>query len=231
MRVTSAARSAIVSCVDRCQRIGHGGASAIAPANTLASFDAARTVGVDMIEFDVRERRGELVLAHTVLDARIGRGIPLRDALDHLAGVEFEGIDLNVDLKHVGNERLLLDELRRVELLERTLISSQVPAVLDRVRALEPRARVGISVGGKLPRLCHRWGDWRERVLAGLAARRWDALMAQHKLIDERLLDAVADRGGLLYAWTVNERSAIESLRGLGVHGITTADPRLFAPA
>jgi glycerophosphoryl diester phosphodiesterase len=217
--------------MDECQRIGHGGASAIAPANTLASFDAARAVGVDMIEFDVRERRGELVLAHTVIDACVGRSIPLRDALDHLAGAEFDGIDLNADLKHVGNERRLLDELRRVELLERTLISSQVPAVIDRVRALEPRARVGISVGGKLPRLCHRWGDWRARVLAGLAGRRWDALMAQHKLIDERLLDAVADRGGLLYAWTVNERSAIESLRGLGVHGITTADPRLFSAA
>ena len=215
--------------MDKCKRIGHGGASAIAPENTLASFDAARTVGVDMIEFDVRERRGELVLAHTVLDAYVGRSIPLRQALDHLAGAEFDGIDLNVDLKHVGTERLLLDELRRAELLERTLISSQVTAVLDRVRALEPRARVGISVGGKLPRLCHRWGDWRERVLAGLAGRRWDALMAQHKLIDEGLLDAVCARGGRLYAWTVNERSAIESLRGLGVHGITTADPRLFA--
>ncbi len=217
--------------MDECQRIGHGGASAIAPANTLASFDAARAVGVDMIEFDVREWRGGLVLAHTVLDARLGRSVPLPDALDHLAGPEFAGIDLNVDLKRVGNERPLLDELRRVELLERTLISSQVPAVLDRVRALEPRARVGISVGGKLPRLCHRWGDWRERVLAGLAGRRWDALMAQHRLVDAGLLEAVCERGGRLYAWTVNERVAIESLRGLGVHGITTADPRLFAPA
>jgi hypothetical protein len=27
----------------------------------------------------------------------------------------------------------------------------------------------------------------------------------------------------------VNERPAIERLRGLGVHGIATADPRLFA--
>jgi len=36
-------------------------------------------------------------------------------------------------------------------------------------------------------------------------------------------------RNGCLYAWTVNERGAIQSLRGLGVHGIATADPRLFA--
>ena len=55
--------------------------------------------------------------------------------------------------------------------------------------------------------------------------------MAQHRLIDRALLDAVTGRDALLYAWTVNERAAIQSLRGLGVHGITTADPRLFVPA
>jgi glycerophosphoryl diester phosphodiesterase len=114
-------------------------------------------------------------------------------------------------------------------MLERTLISSQVPAVLDRVRKLEPRARVGISVGGRLSRLSQRWRDWRAQVLGGLRGRRWDALMAQHRLVDASLLEEVLSRSGLLYAWTVNERAAIESLRQLGVHGITTADPRLFA--
>jgi glycerophosphoryl diester phosphodiesterase len=96
------------------------------------------------------------------------------------------------------------------------------------VRALEPRARVGISVGGRLARLSRRWSDWRSQVLAGLAARRWEAVMAQHRLVDERLLGQVSERRGLLYAWTVNERRAIERLRRVGVHGITTADPRLF---
>jgi glycerophosphoryl diester phosphodiesterase len=54
--------------------------------------------------------------------------------------------------------------------------------------------------------------------------------MAQHRLVDTRLLESVVARGGRLYAWTVNERASIESLQALGVHGITTADPRLFAP-
>jgi glycerophosphoryl diester phosphodiesterase len=53
--------------------------------------------------------------------------------------------------------------------------------------------------------------------------------MAQHRLIDPALLDDVVQRRGWLYAWTVNERAAIGRLRELGVHGITTADPRLFA--
>lgn len=212
-----------------CQRIGHGGASALAPANTLASFDAAVEVGIDIVEFDVRPWRGEMVLAHTVLD--VARGVRLQDALAHLASRRFRDVGLNVDVKHVGCERALLDELGRTRLLERTLLSSQMPAVLDRLRALEPRARIGISIGGWLPRVYHRWSDWRAQVLSGLAARRWDALMVQHGLVDTHLLEAVEDHGGLLYAWTVNNRGLIQSLRGLGVHGITTADPRLFAPA
>ncbi len=212
-----------------CQRIGHGGASALAPANSLASFDAALEVGVDMVEFDLRAWRGELVLAHTILDARRPGALRLDQALAHLSSPRFRDVELNVDLKHLGCEALLLERLRATGLLARTLISCQVPAVLDRVRSLEPAARTGISVGGRAARMSRRWRDWRAHVLAGLAERRWDALMAQHRLVDERLLADVTGRGALLYAWTVNERAAIERLRALGVHGITSADPRLFA--
>jgi glycerophosphoryl diester phosphodiesterase len=135
-----------------------------------------------------------------------------------------------VDLKRVGVELDLLDALGNAQLRERTLISSQVPAVLSRIRELDPQVRTGISIGGRIARLSCRWNNWRVEVLAGLADRRWDVLMAQHRLIDAHLLREVNARGGQLYAWTVNERRSIEALRGLGVHGITTADPRLFSP-
>jgi glycerophosphoryl diester phosphodiesterase len=211
-----------------CQRIGHGGASSLAPANTLASFDAALSVGVDMVEFDVRAFRGELVLAHTILHSRLPRLVRLDEALSHLSSPRFAGIELNVDLKRPGCEPALLEALRSWGLLKRTLISSQVPEVLDRVRAIEPQARVGISVGGGIARLSRRWRDWRSQVLHGLSVRRWDAVMAQHRLVDRRLMEEVESRSGRLYAWTVNERVAIDRLLGLGVHGITTGDPRLF---
>jgi glycerophosphoryl diester phosphodiesterase len=212
-----------------CQRIGHGGASALVRANTLASFDAACEIGVDMVEFDVRAWDGELVLAHTVLHARRAGNLRLQEALSHLAGRRFADVELNVDVKHVGCEAALLDRLREAALLDRTLISSQVPGVLDGVRALEPRAHIGISIGGRLARLNRRWRDWRAVALAGLQSGRWDALMAQHRLVNDRLLGDVNDRGGRLYAWTVNERAAIARLQALGVDGIATADPRLFA--
>ena len=225
-----AVKVVIAVATDICQRIGHGGASALAPANTLASFDAAQDIGIDVIEFDVRAGVGDLVLAHTVLHARRAGVVGLGTALRHLAGRRFADVELNVDVKHVGCEGPLLTELRRHHLLHRALISSQVPAVLDRVRTLEPQARVGISVGGRIARVSRRWRDWRAGVLAGLAGGRWDAVMVQHRLVDRALVDDVLDRDGLLYAWTVNERAAIGRLRELGVHGVASSDPRLFAP-
>jgi glycerophosphoryl diester phosphodiesterase len=211
------------------QRIGHGGASALAPANTLASFDAAAEVGIDMVEFDVRRYRDELILAHTIFDARRGTNVRLTDALAHLSGARFAAVDLNVDVKHPGFEAELLAALRGEGLLERTLLSSQVTAVVDRLRQLDPEVRTGISIGGRLARLSRRWEDWHAQVLAGLADRRWDVVMIQHRLIDAPLCRDVTAHGGRVFAWTVNERRMIDALRRLGVDGITTADPRLFA--
>jgi glycerophosphoryl diester phosphodiesterase len=181
-----------------------------------------------VVEFDVRAWRGELVLAHTVFHARKGSNVLLHEALAHLAGPEFEGLDLNVDVKHAGFEPTLVEQLRDHGLTERTLISSQVTEVLDRVRELEPELRVGISIGGHVARLSQHWHDWRRQVLAGIGGHRWDAVMAHHKLIDPWLLEDVIEAKGKLYAWTVNQRKGIDELRELGVHGIATSDPRLF---
>ncbi len=211
-----------------CERIGHGGASRLERANTLASFDAALWLGVDVIEFDVRSWRGELVLAHTLLHAPVGHRVRLADALAHLAEPAFAAVGLHLDVKHAGIEGGVLAALGRAGATSRALVCSQVPAVLDRFRAADPSVQVGISVGGRLARASRRWRDWRHEVLSGIADRRFDALMAQHRIIDERLLADVRDRGGRLYAWTVNERHAIDALRTLGVHGIATGDPRLF---
>src|SRR5437588_8509601 len=106
-----------------CERVGHGGASALVRANTLASFDAALEIGVDTIEFDVRAWRGELVLAHTLVHARLPGTMRLADALSHLSAPRFANTSLIVDLKHGGLEREVLAQLRGRGLLERSLLS------------------------------------------------------------------------------------------------------------
>src|SRR3954447_4129672 len=77
------------------KRVGHGGAGAVVRGNTLASFDAAVDIGVDMIEFDVRAWNGNLVLAHSPVDALLRDCPTLDEALDHLCHPRFSDIELN----------------------------------------------------------------------------------------------------------------------------------------
>jgi glycerophosphoryl diester phosphodiesterase len=212
-------------------RVGHGGASALVRGNTLRSFDAALEHGVDMIEFDVRRRGGVLVLAHTLLDTRRSSCPTLAAALRHLAGPRFAGLRFDVDLKSPGTEAATLYALEHAGLTDRCLLTSQVPAVLDRVRELDPSVRIGISIAGRLVRRRHGWVSWRTEVLHALDARRFDAVMAHHSLVDGHLADSVRERAGELFAWTVDERRLVERLRGTGVDGVVSNDPRLFAPA
>jgi glycerophosphoryl diester phosphodiesterase len=211
------------------KRVGHRGAHAVVRGNTIGSFEAALDLGVDMIEFDVCAVSGRLGIAHNPLEGRLLGCLELDAGLAHLAAPRFEGIELNVDLKHTGCEPGALEALRRYGLLERSLISSHLPAVVDRVRALEPEARTGLSVGGPLTRRLTGLRDWRRIVADALAAGRFQALMAHHRLVDAGLVRRVKDAGAELYAWTVDESAQIERLTSLDVTGITTNDPRLFA--
>ena len=227
------------------RRVGHKGADLIAPGNTRESFDAALAAGVDMIEFDVLVERGgeRLLLAHDYLDA--GRRVPLTlaEGLAYLSGDAFAGVELDVDLKLPGYELEVVQALRAHGLLARALISSQYRESLALIRAAEPGVRLGWSVP-KLRRDPFRSPVMVPGALVALQAARLvlpgrasaairsgacDALMAQWRLVTPRLVRAVAGAGGELYVWTVDEAHRIRALAELGVNGVITNDPRLFA--
>lgn len=207
--------------------IGHGGASGLAPGNTLRSFALAAELGVDVIEFDVRLVRGRLVLAHTVFDALRPDCLELEPALRWLGGEELdERVELLVDLKTRASAKPVVAALRRHRLLGRSVLSSQCPPILREVHAVAPEARTAISVGGLVSRLAQRWGDWREQILGDLRERRYTALMAHRALVDTQLVERVRETGAELHAWTVSAPAAASALEALGVDGIVTTNPR-----
>src|SRR5882724_11391445 len=111
----------------RPRRVGHKGAHHIEPGNTLASFDAALAHDVDMIELDVLSEHadgsGRLFVAHDYEDLRARPALSFEDALDHLAGPAFAGLDFDVDVKIPGYELRVVEALSQRELVPRTLIS------------------------------------------------------------------------------------------------------------
>jgi glycerophosphoryl diester phosphodiesterase len=227
------------------RRVGHKGADLIAPGNTFASFDAAQTAGVDVIEFDVLPERGgeRLLLAHDYEDAAGRSPHTLEEGLSHLASERFTGLELDVDLKLPGYELRVLEALRDARVLDRTMISTQFRSSLELLRSVAPEVRLGWSV----PKV--RRDPFRSRltaipafgvlavmraVLPGRAAAairagRCDALMAHWRLVTPRLVRSVNEAGGELYVWTVDELPRLRALEQLGVTGVITNDPRLFA--
>jgi glycerophosphoryl diester phosphodiesterase len=112
-------------------------------------------------------------------------------------------------------------------------------------RAAAPEIRLGWSVPKvrrnymrsavtRIPALVlARYG---RRVIPARAARalregRADAIMAHWALVTPRLVESIADAGGELYVWTVDDAVRIAHLERLGVTGIITNDPRLFGAA
>jgi glycerophosphoryl diester phosphodiesterase len=229
------------------RRVGHKGADLIAPGNTFASFEAAVAAGVDMIEFDVlSEEHGEgLILAHDWADAARRDSSPhtLEEALAYFASEAFAGVELDLDLKLPGYELRVLDALREFGLVERAMISTQYEESLARLRAAEPGVRLGWSVP-KLTRDPFRSPAMRlpayvglqvirrvlpSRAAAAVRSGRCDALMAHWRLVSPALVRRVLGAGGELYVWTVDDLARLRSLEALGVTGVITNDPRLFA--
>jgi glycerophosphoryl diester phosphodiesterase len=67
------------------------------------------------------------------------------------------------------------------------------------------------------------------RASTALQAGWCDAIMAHWRLVTPRLVRHVQAAGGELYVWTVDEPERIRELARLGVTGVISNDPRLFA--
>ena len=142
--------------------VGHRGAAAVAPENTLAAFEAALEVGVDAIEFDVLDLpAGPLILAHSDDLHEVSHGaatglvrtsslaelrgvapdLPtLDEALDWFAARE---VTLHVDLKLTTRLDELVAAIESRGLAPRTIVSSfHVPSLLEIAR-LAPEIAIG----------------------------------------------------------------------------------------
>ena len=231
------------------RRVGHKGADLIAPGNTPRASTPRSRHGVDMIEFDVLPDRATAERA-AAARARL-RGRRRAHAAHARGGARpprrraFAGVELDVDLKLPGYEERVVEALRERGLVERALISTQY------MRSLVTRARGSSRGCGSAGRSRASGATTRRRALtplpayAALALRappaarrrgrphrragRCDAVMAHWRLVTPALVEAVHGAGGELYVWTVDDAAQIAQLEALGVDGVITNDPRLFA--
>jgi glycerophosphoryl diester phosphodiesterase len=222
----------------RLLRIGHRGAAALAPENSLEAIALAVELGCDLVEFDVHAVGDALVVVHDRPE-EAHEHPSLDDVLDFLRA---SGVGVHLDLKAHGAERAVAAALRRQGLLERTIVSSFRGATLRALHAVEPGVRLGktypqdrtglvkrpifraparLVVRALKRTLPYRIGPLLRAAHATTAVLYWEVITA-----------AVVERchalGAPVLAWTVDDAEVVPWLDGLGVDGVVTNDPRIF---
>jgi glycerophosphoryl diester phosphodiesterase len=220
-------------------RIGHRGAAALAPENTIASLSLAVELGCDLVELDVIAVDGTLVLAHSP-DELPGEPATLDEALAFLAP---SGRGIQVDLKEAGTEAAIVDALRRHDVVDRSLVSTAWPRSLRTLHELEPELARGLTYPED------RHGVSGRRMLAGLVRPGLAAMRSVLALRLPRMLAAANANVAVLHlqvvsdsvvrrchaldvpvlAWTALTSEQVRRLDRLGVDGVIADDPRILA--
>lgn len=210
-------------------RIGHRGAAALAPPNSLRALGLALEAGVDIVEIDVLGLPGRgLILSHSSREVDQDP-LPFDEALAFLA--DQAAVSVLADVKNAGYERELVETIRRHGLVDRSLVSTMELSILREVKRLEPDVRRSIT----FPRNRGRAAALRRvpRVLPrriGNLILRAEAAAAtlNYRVVTQAVVERCHDLGAAVFVWTVNDAALVATLDALGVDGVITDDPSVF---
>jgi glycerophosphoryl diester phosphodiesterase len=227
--------------------LGHRGASADAPENTLAAFRLAMAQGADGVELDVwRCRSGEVVVIHDedarrtagaalrvpdapltalrALDAGVWKGATFRgERIPLLAEVleALPGAVVNVELKSRGRDPALApaaaEVVRRAGAERRVVVSSFDFRLVAAFRRAAPEIPVGLLFDGGHP--------WRLRTALAAAWLRPASLHPEQALATAARTARWRARGLAVAAWTADAPEDVARLARAGVSALITNAP------
>lgn len=215
--------------------IGHRGARAIEPENTIRSLRRAIECGADMVEIDVRlSKDGIPVVMHdeTVdrttsgtglvsemtadeiceLDAGMGERVP---TLDHvLKFIKKSGIYLIIEIKEIGIEDAVISSIKKNKMENSVIVSSFFHPTVLNIKRMEPSIRTGV-IFSSLP--VRAW------MLAADAGA--DVMFPKHIRTTGDLVREAHKHGIAVYPWVVNTKEEFLRVAAMGVDGVVSDHP------
>jgi glycerophosphoryl diester phosphodiesterase len=217
-------------------KIGHRGARAYEPENTLSSFRRALELGVDAVELDVRRTKdNELVVIHNAdvnkttdgsgavneltleeiqrFVTEKGEHVPtLEDVLDAVA----KRVKVLVELKETGTEEQVIDLIRKKRLIENVIIISFHEDVLRKVRELSDEVETGlIYVRHKNP-------------IGAALDLKAEYLLPLYRFTHSANVRKAHEAGLKVFVWTINSKEEAEEYKKKGVVGIASDRPDIL---
>ena len=217
--------------------MGHRGAAAMEPENTLRSIGRAIEIGVDAVEIDVHLSKDKKVVvihdatldrttngtgdvrSHTleemkVLNAGKGERIPtLQEVIDFIDS----RIRLVIELKAAGTEMEVVEVIRRNNLADNDIyVISFWHRLVKTVKEMDSSIRTGILLVG-----CPV-----DVSIATHASA--DALVMRYSFVDRRLVKMAHEAGLKVFIWNIDESHLLAPYVDMGVDGIGSNDPRIL---
>ncbi len=217
-------------------KIGHRGVRGEAPENTIKAFQTAIALGVNAIEFDVRQTKDDkLIIFHDPnfkklagVKARVsslslaqvkelkveGEEIPTLDQTLTFINKKVEKI--LIELKEDGTEKKVLDTVKKHKLKERVVIISFHEKALRSIRILDKKIETGLIY------VVHPNPIKKAKELKA------SYLLPMYKFVHSKNIEKAHKEGLKVSVWTINNKQEIKEYIQKGVDGIGSDNPELF---
>ncbi len=216
---------------------GHRGSSAFEPENTMRAFARAFQDGAKGIEFDIRLTKDkQIVIIHDETINRTSNGsglvrdltyeelqkfdfgkgekIPLLKDVLKLYGNRFW---LNIEIKEIGLEDLLIELLTELNIIKKIVISSFIKEPLEKIKEIISTYNTAFLYSLKKVNLTYIKQELK-----------CDGIHPSKNNITKRVLTKAKEMNLAIRVWTVdNPKNALKLVK-MGVDGIITNNPKLI---
>lgn len=226
------------SNIEHFQIIGHRGASALEPENTLRSFARAVEEGVDGVEFDIHLLDGRLLVLHdeTLDRTSNGSGSAYTQSYEALRNLDFGAGQqiprLDEAIASIPEELLVNIELKGKRTGSATAVTlgnhTRRRFMVSSFRFAELQAfaeKMTSSTNVDLAYLRLELGETTIREANQIGAT---AINLADWAVNEEVIARAAQAGLKVYVYTVNDLGRTQALRRMGAAGVFTDAPNVI---